>query len=122
MNGYELEEHIKTGKRFIVYGDAVYFNPERDTGDPHTWYRKALSGASIAVNLATEEEYTALRLNGEPVEVMHCQWFEQDELDSRYYETDCGNSFLFIDGTPASNEMKFCCYCGKPITEESISE
>jgi len=40
-----------------------------------------------------------------------CTWVENDHTG--IYQTACGNSFQFIDGTPESNHMKFCPYCGK---------
>lgn len=40
--------------------------------------------------------------------VKRCIWTETGEM----WETTCGNAFVLNDGTPADNEMKFCCYCG----------
>lgn len=33
------------------------------------------------------------------------------------WKTGCGN-FFFLDETPSDNDMKYCCYCGKPIRED----
>lgn len=39
-----------------------------------------------------------------------CAW-ELDEHDGSY-DTECGQKFVFIEGGPRENEMRFCCYCG----------
>lgn len=46
-----------------------------------------------------------------------CNWTQEDDDWGTYgpYETDCGRSFNIIDGTPADNEFKYCCYCGKKL-------
>lgn len=36
------------------------------------------------------------------------------------WETGCGNLFVIIDDTPLKNGMKFCCFCGKPLTEAPL--
>ena len=36
---------------------------------------------------------------------------------SDYWRTECGQVFQFLEGGPTSNEMKYCCYCGKGIKE-----
>lgn len=48
-----------------------------------------------------------------------CNWRETSE-DWGIWESDCGNSFCINDGTPSENGFKFCCYCGKPLTEERL--
>lgn len=46
--------------------------------------------------------------------VKRCEW----EFDSdRYYETECGNGFMFIDGSITDNDMKYCPYCNGAIKE-----
>jgi len=46
-----------------------------------------------------------------------CVWAECDPLtdDLPRWDTTCGQSFTFIDGGPAENGIKFCCYCGHPV-------
>lgn len=46
----------------------------------------------------------------------NCDWTSGSK---DYYETDCGQSFIIIDGTPKDNGMKFCCYCGKRLRERN---
>lgn len=41
-----------------------------------------------------------------------CTWTEDDE---GAYATGCGNAFIFTDGAPADNKMRFCGYCGKTL-------
>lgn len=44
-----------------------------------------------------------------------CVW---RDLHDDGWETACGQVFVIIEGTPAENEMKFCCYCGRPLIVE----
>ena len=41
-----------------------------------------------------------------------CIWRESDE---GFYETNCGNGYTIITGTPKENGMKYCTYCGKKL-------
>lgn len=43
-----------------------------------------------------------------------CWWDLADE-DASHYETGCGHAFEITTGTPAENDMKFCCYCGREL-------
>ena len=49
-------------------------------------------------------------------QVKTCAW--RDNLDA-IYETECGNLHIVNDGTLEENGMKYCCYCGKEIKDES---
>ena len=44
-----------------------------------------------------------------------CTWEHDAEIDA--YETTCGNTFIVGEGTPAENDMKFCCFCGGALIE-----
>lgn len=44
-----------------------------------------------------------------------CTWKYDKAIDA--YDTACGNAFIVGEGTPAENDMKFCCYCGGVLTE-----
>lgn len=46
---------------------------------------------------------------------MKCEWTYDEWHDC--WETGCGNTFQFIDGTPKDNKMRFCPYCGKEIEQ-----
>jgi len=48
-----------------------------------------------------------------------CKW-ELDNPDWNNWLTSCGNIFQIMNGTPADNYMKYCCYCGLNI--EQIKE
>jgi hypothetical protein len=41
-----------------------------------------------------------------------CKWVQDQEGT---WNTDCGEAFEFIEGDPAENNTRFCCYCGKPL-------
>jgi hypothetical protein len=45
-----------------------------------------------------------------------CEWKENSD---GVWETGCTNMFEVTAGTPASNNMKFCCYCGEKLKEEA---
>lgn len=49
--------------------------------------------------------------------VPHCRWAPDDD---GIYQTDCGQSFCFIDDGPVENKMQFCCYCGAALRAESV--
>lgn len=38
------------------------------------------------------------------------------------WHTDCAGSFELIEGTPMLNDMRFCCYCGKPLEQIDFEE
>lgn len=42
--------------------------------------------------------------------------------DGDIWWTDCGESFVMTEGTPIGNDMRFCCYCGKPLVEDILPE
>jgi len=44
-----------------------------------------------------------------------CTWTEN--VDGNW-ETSCGEMFVFEDGTPSENGMKYCCYCGCVLVEK----
>ena len=48
----------------------------------------------------------------------NCTWEEDldGNLDS-YWNTSCYNIFTLDEGTPEENQMKFCCYCGRPLKQ-----
>lgn len=43
-----------------------------------------------------------------------CEWRE-DDPDASLWETACGRSWVFTEGGPIENEVKFCVGCGKPV-------
>jgi len=46
-----------------------------------------------------------------------CDWIE--DVDG-VWQTACDNLFEINEGTPEQNNMKFCCYCGKPIDQFTV--
>ena len=62
------------------------------------WIIKALSDAENAAR---------------PVEPLKpCGWaYDEDGI----WQTDCGESFVLMEGTPEDNDFRFCCYCGKNL-------
>lgn len=45
-----------------------------------------------------------------------CEW-EMTDSDHGTWESDCENTFTLIEGTPTQNNLRFCCYCGRPLKE-----
>ena len=45
-----------------------------------------------------------------------CHW-KQD--DAGNWDTDCGREFWFEVGGPKDCLMRFCCYCGKPLSDDA---
>jgi hypothetical protein len=57
---------------------------------------------------------------GECIEIKDiCTWTEDEE--GRWY-SDCDGSFEFNLGGPFDNKMKFCGYCGRPLSEKKYKE
>jgi len=44
-----------------------------------------------------------------------CKWTYDDNYDM--WETECGDAFCLTNGTPKTNKMKYCPYCGKLIEQ-----
>ena len=57
------------------------------------------------------------KLYGDDAARQPCTWTQTDPSwdDCNTWETTCGEAYIFIDGGPAENRAKFCCYCGAPI-------
>lgn len=45
-----------------------------------------------------------------------CLWAEDE--DGNWW-TACNNGFVFTDGGPTENGMRFCCYCGRDLQVET---
>lgn len=46
----------------------------------------------------------------------YCKWVSDFDMDcENSFDTNCGHTFIIINGTPAENNMKYCPYCGKVI-------
>ena len=86
MTGYEMEEYMKEGKPFYVYGDVMEYNTAKgDKGDPHTLYRELLSKAQLAVSIKKPDEWKAWRINpGVKKEII--TFLQELSFDSRFEE------------------------------------
>jgi len=49
-----------------------------------------------------------------------CVWSE--DPDYAYWETSCGNNFVFECGTPTDNKFVYCPYCSLKISEKLFVE
>ena len=47
-----------------------------------------------------------------------CRWRQHDTWECcALWDTDCGETFVINEDTPAENDMRFCCFCGKPLRQ-----
>lgn len=80
-------------------------------------------GNEFYLDINTERAFVAFAqgylLGYQPENDGTCKWTEDE--DGNWF-TDCGEAFTFIDGGPAENSMKFCCYCGKPLEPVEYKE
>jgi len=44
-----------------------------------------------------------------------CKWTHDEFADC--WDTECGEAFCLMEGTPKDNKMKYCPYCGKQIVD-----
>jgi hypothetical protein len=51
-----------------------------------------------------------------------CTWQQDGDSDSGLYATSCRHYFNLEDGTPEDNKLAWCCYCGKKLAQELITE
>ncbi|CAB4143957.1 hypothetical protein UFOVP456_13 [uncultured Caudovirales phage] len=49
-----------------------------------------------------------------------CTWTYEHRDD--FYSTTCQHAFVLNDGTPHSNNMVICCYCGGNLVERHLTE
>jgi hypothetical protein len=45
-----------------------------------------------------------------------CEWKQDTDYETEIWHTSCGEAFVFNDGGPEENFLKFCCYCGGRLT------
>jgi len=48
-----------------------------------------------------------------------CKWTEDD---CGIWDTECNEKHVLIEGSPADNHMRFCCYCGGKLAQCSYQE
>jgi hypothetical protein len=69
-------------------------------------------GASICKHCGEHEpprQFTAVLTT-----TQDCTWTEDDEGN---WDTQCGEKWCFIEGTPTENHCRFCAYCGGRLVE-----
>jgi len=49
-----------------------------------------------------------------------CTWREQQ--DGEFWQTDCGQAFVWEDGPPSKHHVTFCGHCGRAITEVAFTD
>lgn len=70
-------------------------------------------------NIINAEENLALLRHALATHTLdtRCHWRHDEPF--AYWESSCGNTFQFIDGGPADNDMTYCPYCGQPIANDT---
>lgn len=71
----------------------------------------------ILAALAATPEYQALVKDAERKE---CFW--TSDGDDSPWEGSCGVAWIFIDGGPIENEVKYCPNCGGKLTAQTYDE
>jgi hypothetical protein len=82
----------------------------------------AANPASICLPVSKPEpiEITGIySLPNVPAPADRCLWALEDD-DAGVWETECGGAFILIEGTPTENNMAFCPYCGKRLSEADL--
>lgn len=44
-------------------------------------------------------------------------WRDASEMDGDAWVSDCGAHWVFIDGTPVDNDMRYCPRCGGELDQ-----
>ena len=87
------------------------------------WREVVLNDWAEGQREATEAALrAALAEQQEQAEPDTCTWQQDGDSDSGVYGTSCGSYFHLEDGTPEDNKMAWCCYCGKRLAQELITE
>lgn len=68
-------------------------------------------------DVLTPDDVRRVTRRAEPKRPQTCLWSRSDD-DTDVWETACGNAFTINEGSPADNEMVFCCYCGRELKGE----
>ena len=111
-----------------TYARAPEQPPERIWLSSASFGYKTSPSPAIIYNQANKAdgdiEYARVPASPQPdaaqSEVETCAWVVDDATDGEIWESDCDNAFVFEDGGPKDNSMKFCCYCGKSLVELRI--
>lgn len=52
-----------------------------------------------------------------PGEIVPCVWEQQGYYEPEYWETECGQAYVWFEGGLSENHYRFCPNCGRPIQE-----
>ena len=59
MTAREIEIAMRAGIPFVVYGEAVWFDPKQYHGEwPHAVYRRLMGNGDIAVEVESAQEHS----------------------------------------------------------------
>lgn len=80
------------------------------------------AGFDVSPILAGEAEEALRAALAQQADPETCTWHQDGDSDSGVYATSCRHYFNLEDGTPEDNKMQWCCYCGKKLVQELITE
>jgi hypothetical protein len=79
----------------------------------HSWHDLAEVATTIKLASDIGEELLAQEREAHAAAIERaertCTWTQDDEGN---WNTSCDQIHILIDGTPAENGMRYCCYCG----------
>lgn len=87
------------------------FGQNSKDGSEREWFREHL----LRDELLLHSSLVGDTIGSVKVLSKRCRWVYDEDIDA--YETECGHTFILIDGTPAENNMKFCTYCVGELCE-----
>lgn len=77
----------------------------------HTVSKEVECGVSFTFDQLKEHDTEIRRQEREPP----CTWTEDEDGN---YNTTCGHTWTFFDGSPSDNGLVFCPFCGKSLQGE----
>jgi hypothetical protein len=96
-NEFDPERAMEIGAEFLAWTYETRPCPI-SINDP-VWFKRLCGLFETIAAFEAEREAT-------------CTWTEDSEGT---WQTECGDAFVFTDGGPVENSVRYCCYCGKCI-------
>ena len=95
-----------------VYRDLLDMLQEAAIAYGGTQQLRAQLSSALSIHVQPDHPHTRAAMLAQPVS-QHCEW-TYDEHDSKW-DSSCGDAWMFCDGGPTENGVKFCQNCGKPV-------
>lgn len=125
MNKNSIEEDIKNAEHFIksIKTDKEY----KEENGWHGYYNKEIVELARILQHILSDYKRVLKeneeLNKKIKEQKECAFREDGTEECLWYCSNCHDEWLFYEGTPEENNLKYCPHCGaKVIKYESYIE